>query len=272
MLSGSGVKTTTNNGKDASIGSSTLQEECMISFRIKLFVYIYALLFSIVSLLDGCATIPIEQRLDYRPMYGQPEIPRPEHMIKADEAFIRKASKAFGGSREEASIAWMMEGERFMQQGDFYNAMRRYNQSWLLNSESFYPYWGFGRVMVQRYEFDEAIKYFEKAKQLIEDDFERPALLSDTGSAYSFKAQSIKESNQDERAKYFAIANQHFKEATQYDSTYTEGWKRWAYSLFAEGEYALAWEKVHKAKANDITSISSIFLDELELKMESPNN
>lgn len=242
----------------------------MVLLRIKRSVYIYALFFAIVSLLYGCATIPIEQRPDNKPMYGQPEIPRPEQMKKADEWFIKKASRAFGGDREKASIAWMMEGERFIQQRDFYNAMRRYNQAWLLNPDSYLPYWGFGRVLVQQREFDEAINYFEIAKQLIDDDFQRPALLSDTGAAYSFRAQNLPESTQDDRAKYFALANQHFDESTQSDSSYTEGWKRWAYSLYEEGKYLLAWEKVHKAKENDITSVSSIFMNKLEQKIPEP--
>jgi hypothetical protein len=65
-------------------------------------------------------------------MYGQPEIPRPDFLKKADEVFIKQAVAGLG-SREKASEAWWLEGEKYMAQGNLDFAMRRYNQSWLLN-------------------------------------------------------------------------------------------------------------------------------------------
>lgn len=232
-------------------------------------------LFLIPSLLTAllfanCATVPIEQRIDYKPMYGQPDIPRPEYMKKTDEDFIKTASGGFGGNRKDASLAWMAEAERFMQKGDLYNAMRRYNQSWLLNPDSFLPYWGFGRVMLERHEFNESIKYFEKATQLIDDEFQKPALLSDVGAAYSFKAQSIPVINQAERKKYFEIANQNFEKSSKLDKSYSEVWRRWAYSLYEEGNYSEAWEKVKKARAVGATPMPEKFISALSGKSPEP--
>ena len=93
---------------------------------------------------SGCATGPTEQRIDNIPMYGQPEIPRPDFLKKADEDFIKQATSAIG-SREAASKAWYAEAERFMSQGNLDFAMRRYNQSWLLDPNNYQPYWGFAR-------------------------------------------------------------------------------------------------------------------------------
>jgi len=88
-------------------------------------------------------------RIDNVPMYGQPQIPRPETHRKADEEFISQAAAKFGG-REQASKVWAAQAERFMAQGNHDFAMRRYNQSWLLNPNHYAPYWGFGRVMLER--------------------------------------------------------------------------------------------------------------------------
>jgi hypothetical protein len=44
-------------------------------------------------------------RIDNIPMYGQPEIPRPDFLKKADEDFIKQAVAGLG-SREKASEAW----------------------------------------------------------------------------------------------------------------------------------------------------------------------
>lgn len=239
----------------------------MSSLRFKLVFDALFILLIILFGLTGCSTLPIEQRPDYVPMYGQPETPRPEFLKGADEAFIKKASSEFGGNRELASMAWAAVGEDYMSKGDTYNAMRRYNQAWLLNPNNYVCYWGFGRVMLERHEYDEALKYFEKAKQLINDDYQKPALISDTGAAYSFKAQSIPMSDQAERDKYFRIANQHFKEAIELDSSYVEVWRRWAYSLYREGKYSESWEKVEKARSAGANPLPAEFLSALKAEL-----
>lgn len=91
--------------------------------------------------LSGCATGSSEQRIDNIAMYGQPEIARPDFLKKADEDFIKQATSGFG-SREAASKAWFAEAEKFMSQRNLDFAMRRYNQSWLLNPNNYQPYWG----------------------------------------------------------------------------------------------------------------------------------
>lgn len=218
---------------------------------------------------QSCGSVPIEHRIDYKPMYGQPEIPRPEQMKIADENFIKEAISGFGGSREEASKAWASVADGFLAEGDLYNAMRRYNQSWLLNPKNYHPYYGFGQIMLMRGEVDDAVKYMEKAKELVSDPYQRPAVLNDTGIAYSYKAQSVPVNNQTERAKYFGKANQNF-EASSQDETYKEVWRRWAYSLYEEGKYSETWEKVKKARSVGAPPMSPKFISALTEKMPEP--
>lgn len=219
-------------------------------------------------LLASCATTPSEPRVDNLPMYGQPTIPRPEALKRADEDFVRQAAASLG-SREAASKAWNAQAEEFMSKGDLDYAMRRYNQSWLLNPDNYHPYWGFGRVLLERDKLDEAIMYFEKAKQLINDPYQKVALLSDTGVAYLLKAVNFSADRANERARYFNLANQHFMESTKLDSTYTNAWERWADSLYREGKYAEAWEKTKKARLLG-ARVSSSFIKNLENKMPEP--
>jgi len=121
------------------------------------------------------------QRIDNIPMYGQPEIARPDSLKKADEDFIAKASAGFDGNRRAASDAWIAEGDRYMRERNLDYAMRRYNQAWLLNPDGYKPYWGFARVTLEQQKFDEAFRYFEKARQLIDDKYQEAALVSDIG-------------------------------------------------------------------------------------------
>jgi len=221
-------------------------------------------------LLSSCALpVPNSQRIDDKPMYGQPEIPRPGYMQKIDEVFINEAISGFGGDRNEASIAWAAVAEDFFRKGNLHYAMRRYNQAWLLDPENYLAYWGFGQVALARDEFDSSIKYLEKAKKLINDTYQEPALLSDTGSAYLYKAMSISVENSVEREKYFALAYENFEKSTKLDPNYPHSWKRWGYALYDEGKYLDAWEKINKAQSLG-EQVSEKFLSHLSSKMPNP--
>jgi len=224
-------------------------------------------LIGLMLLSSGCA-INHGTRIDNIPMYGQPKVERPEFLKKADEDFIKQASGGFG-SREAASKAWHAQAEKFMHEGNVDYAMRRYNQSWLLNPNNYQPYWGFARVVAEQDKLDDAIEFLEKAKSLCDDNFQRVALIADAGTIYSYKADSIPKDNINERARYFTLANQNFIESTTLDPKYSDSWLRWSQSLFREGKYAEAWEKLKKARSFGAKE-SDISLKKLEEKMPEP--
>jgi tetratricopeptide (TPR) repeat protein len=209
----------------------------------------------------GCAAIDNSSRIDNIPMYGQPTIERPVELKKADEAFIATATKGFG-TREKASQAWFAEGEKYMSQGNFDYAMRRYNQSWLLNPKNYQPYWGFARVSLQERKVDDSIKYFEIANQFINDPYQQVALLTDFGSAYSNKGDSD--------PSYFEKANKKFSESIKLDPTYSESYRRWAISLYHQGDYKGAWQQVKKARKLNAKPFPASFISDLESKLPEP--
>lgn len=202
-------------------------------------------------------------------MYGQPEIPRPEHMKERDDAFIKKAITGFNGDRKEASKAWASVAEEFFRNGNLHYAIRRYNQAWLLDPENYLAYWGFGQIKLARDELDASISNFEKAKSLINDPYQEPALQSDTGSAYTYKAMSIPGEFAEEKARYFEISFQHFRKSSELDPAYSFAYKRWAIALYESGKYAETWEKVKKAESLN-EPISEKFLALLREKMPEP--
>lgn len=216
--------------------------------------------FFVAFLLVGCATNG--PRIDNIPMYGQPEIERPANLKKADEDFIVSATSKFG-SRTKASQAWFNEAEQYMSERNFDVAMRRYNQSWLLDPENYQPYWGFGRVLLEQGKVNEAILQLESALSRCKDTYQKVAILSDAGSAYTVKGKS--------NPQYFKEANERFSESTVLDSQYPNSWRRWAFSLYEQGKYSEALEKVKKAQALGAKPLPPAFVSELEAKIHGAN-
>ena len=229
--------------------------------------YLVGCLLSLVLLSSGCATNH-GARIDSIPMYGQPKVERSEFLKKADEDFIKQATGGFG-SRESASKAWHEQAEKLMREGNVDYAMRRYNQSWLLNPNNYQPYWGFARIVAEQDKLNDAIGFLEKAKSLCDDNFQKVALLADVGTIYSYKADSITKDSLNERALYFSLANQNFNESTILDPKYSDTWLRWSRSLYREGRYAEAWEKLKKANLLGVLE-NDIYLKKLEEKMPEP--
>lgn len=240
----------------------------MAGSRASLFRSIVAATF--LFLLSGGATAALVDRIDNVPKYGQPAIPRSDLLRKADETFIAAATAKFA-SRENASLIWAAEAAQFMAEGNLDFAMRRYNQSWLLNPRNFQPYWGFARVMLAHGRVDESLKYFETAKQLVEDHPQRPALLTDAGSAYVTKASAIEDPSAEERKRSFALADEHFAQsiALSPDNGFT--YRQWAQSLYNQGDYAGAWKKVKQAQLRNSPPFPAGFLHALAQEMPDPH-
>lgn len=215
----------------------------------------------LATALAGC--VPSQgTRIDNIPMYGQPEIERPAFLKQADQDFIRDASAGIG-SRQQASKVWHAEGERYMNEGNLDYAMRRYNQAWLLDPDNYQPYWGFGRVLLEQGKVDQAIRQLEQAEALIDDDYQKVALLADIGTAYSRKAQQSPDA--------YAVANRKFSQSVALDPGYPESWRRWAYSLYRQGSYAEAWDKVKQAQRLNAKPFHPAFLSDLRQKAPEPD-
>jgi tetratricopeptide (TPR) repeat protein len=221
-------------------------------------------------LLAACAsTATLQQTNDDLPMYGQPAIARTEELKKADDEFIKQATAPVG-SRETASKVWYAQGDAYVNNGNQSLAIRRFNQAWLLNPNSYQPYWGFGRVTLSRGKVDEAIGYFEKAKRMCDDPYQKVALLSDAGVAYATKADKTDKSNAAERAHLFGVAYDQYRESIQMDPKYPNSWHNWVSTLWLEGRYADAWEKVSEGRSKAGQEFSERFLKNLSEKMPEP--
>ncbi len=200
------------------------------------------------------------------PMYGYPDIEKSEEQKKADKKFIRTVV-ANSGTREEGSKMFAAEAWRNLGKGDAANAMRRFNQSWLLNPKGYLPYWGFGALLLAQGKATKAVTHFEKALSLINEDGEKPRLLTDTARAYSIQGSRTTDSTKSKKS--FGKANSLFSEAIRLDPQYANAYYAWALSFYIQGNYKKAWDMVKKSRGLG-RDINPKFIDALSRKMPEP--
>lgn len=198
--------------------------------------------------LNACAAPPSGPRIDNIPMYGQPGIPRPAFLQKADADFVASASRGFGGDRKFASKAWVDQAARFLGQRNFDYALRRLNQAWLLDASNYEVYWNFGRVMLEQDKFQEGIDFIGQAIQLCGDDYQLSGLQSDLGTAYSYLAESLSKKIPTDGSDAFAKANESFLKSVSLDPKNGNAWRRWSISLAMENRPVDAAEKFKRAQ------------------------
>ncbi len=204
------------------------------------------------------------------PMYGQPKIVRPDHLKKADEAFIRDETLRYG-SRQAGSNAVAAQGWAAVRSQNNDVAMRRFNQAWLLNPKNYSAFWGFGAVLSQKGKLAEAVEQLETARTLVEDPTQRVALLCDLGAVHSAYAARLPPDRQLERAQHFVLANSRFTESLENDPKFAPSWREWAMSLYDQERYSEAWIRVKKARELQAEPFPPEFLKKLSAKMPEPD-
>ena len=108
-------------------------------------------------------------------MYGNPDKPSfIEEKIregKADKATINQLEHA---SNHAANLGW-----KYLKKNDVETAIKRFNQSWLINHKNYQAYWGFATIVKFRDEDDEeANRFYQLAVELND---QHPKLLLDQG-------------------------------------------------------------------------------------------
>jgi tetratricopeptide (TPR) repeat protein len=79
-----------------------------------------------------------------KPMYG--EVPKSAEYKKLDEDFLNETIKQFG-TLDSSVMSYIDYGWRYFYNNDLKTAMKRFNQSWLLNPEFPDSYFGFAALL-----------------------------------------------------------------------------------------------------------------------------
>jgi len=227
--------------------------------------FLLALFLTLLTVLPVQHSVARDIPINLMPMYGGPEVVKSEAQKKGDEVFIETVTKS-SGSRQLAAKGFAGEGWQHYQKGDLDNAMRRFNQAWLLDPESFLPYWGFGAVLMKWSKPEEAIPHYERSLSLIDIDTEKPRLLNDSAKAYSFAASRGGPDAMVLRVKAETL----FQQAVQLDPTYSNAYRDWTAFNFIHKEYSKAWEIIKKSREAGIQDLPQKLIDALTEKMPEP--
>ncbi len=196
------------------------------------------------------------------PKYGN--LPKTEWQKEADAAFIKATDEEYHGDRNKASMDTAARGWQYLRAGDLEDAMRRFNQAWLLNNNNGVALWGMAAIEASSGEFDESLKLFAEAEKFV-------------GSEINFSVDYAKAVGKAGVAqKDDALLKDAFR---RFESIYqkapqnTLNLQNWAMTLFGIGRYSEAWAKVKLAEATpDKHELDPRFVAALRSRMPRPED
>jgi len=207
----------------------------------------------------GCASAFAQDR-SLLPKYGPGA--KTEVELAADAKFLATMDQGFTGDRKKASKEVSALGWRLFREGKPAEAMRRFNQAWLLNAANGEALWGMGASQGARGKTDEALALFQEAAQSLDDDVD---FAADYARTLGFAGAATKDDALLQQA-FARFAGVH-KKAPQH----TLNLQNWAITLFTLGNYTEAWAKIRQAEATPRRSaLDPAFIAALQEKMPRP--
>jgi tetratricopeptide (TPR) repeat protein len=196
------------------------------------------------------------------PRYGS--LPKAEWQNEADAKFIAAIDKEYRGDRNKASIEIADRGWQYLRQADHDDAMRRFNQAWLLNSKNGVALWGMGAIEADLEKFDEALKLFSEAEPLVGEDI---SFSVDHARVIAMAGVAQKQ------VPLLMDALERFEHIYKKAPQNTENLQNWAILYCSLGEYAEAWEKVKLAEGTPGKSaLDPKFMEALQAQMPRPKD
>ncbi|MGC4022250.1 MAG: hypothetical protein QM734_10045 [Cyclobacteriaceae bacterium] len=111
-----------------------------------------------------CGQNDCKEGINKLPMYGRVE--KCKDQLDSDKEFLIGCDKEFK-SRQEGARYYVEKAWGYFYSNQLDLAMKRFNQSWLLDSLNADIYWGFGNILGMRdRNFKESIIYFERSLKL----------------------------------------------------------------------------------------------------------
>lgn len=206
------------------------------------------------------STLAFAQNINLLPKYGQ--APKNEAQKAADAKFLASMDDLFKGNRKQAAEAATGRGWQLLRQGNNADAMKRFNQAWLLDQTNGHAIWGMAAIQGSAGKLDESLKLFKEAEALVGPDID---FAVDHAKSIGMAGAERKD------AALLNDAFARFARAHERAPQHTLNLQNWAITLFYVGNYAEAWKKIKLAETTPRRSdLAPKFLEALQQKMPRP--
>jgi tetratricopeptide (TPR) repeat protein len=217
-------------------------------------------LLSFVIAIACVANYVYAQDISLLPKYGS--LQKTEKQLTTDQKFIAEIDTLYQGNRTKAAADASNRGWQLLRQGNFNDAMRRFNQAWLLDSSNGHALWGMAAVLGGTGKLDEAVKFFIEAERSIGNDI-------DFAADYARAVGILGAQRKNEALLNDAFAR--FAQVHEKSPQHVLNLQNWAITLFYVGKYAEAWDKVKLAQAAPRRAeLDRDFIAALQSKMPQP--
>ena len=147
----------------------------------------------------------------------------------------------------------MSLGWKYYYKGDFDTAIKRFNQAWMFDKNSFEVFWGFGLIMGQRAETEnteenlkQSVSFLKKANNL---SVNNARIMVDLAYSETLLGVFLKENAEPDFQKHYDNARTLFKKAEQLEKDYPLIYSNWSILEFYEEKYEQAKKKLDIAKS-----------------------
>jgi Tfp pilus assembly protein PilF len=199
-------------------------------------------------------------------MYGGIDRSSTPELKAADEKLIEDTSRHYG-SRAAASTAFANQGFAYYRRDDLPNAMRRFNQAWLLNPDNPDAHWGFASILSDQQRYCEATKHMETA---LTKGGLQPGALPDGAIVFVGCAMTEAAGDAERKASLLKKSEEIFAQAMTSGAPKDYTLLMWARAKFAQADYAAAWAKVEEMRDSTGKSPPAPFLRALQARMPEP--
>lgn len=198
--------------------------------------------------------------INLQPKYGSQ--PKNAAQKTADAQFLASIDTYYKGNRKKAARDVSNRGWQLLRQGNATDAMRRFNQAWLLDKTCGSALWGMAAVQADSGKFDDSLKLFSEAEQHAGGNIDFSA---DYARAVSIAGIQTK------NAALLNDALARFERVHKQEPQHTLNLQNWAIALFYTGNYAEAWKKVKLAEATPRhAELDPKFIAALQNRMPRP--
>jgi tetratricopeptide (TPR) repeat protein len=209
-----------------------------------------------------CANVVHADDRNLLPKYGGLPLTAIEKEI--NDKFVSGMNEDYHGDLKKASMDMAMRGWQYLAAGDLDDAMRRFNQAWLLNKKNGTALWGMAAIEASSGNFDDSLKLFTEAEKFVGSDIN---FSVDYAKALGKAGVQLK----DDTLLKFAFNRFEFN--YQKAPQNTLNLQNWAMTLLGIGKYSEAWAKVKLAEATpNKDQLDPRFLADLQSHMPRPEN